>query len=84
MGDNSSEGEQAADFFSPLYNTEACERLFLHMNTTEHTSEPLYSLFPLDGTPQNANLKGWGFDQWFVRGGVNKSPLLTAMRTEGA
>jgi len=84
MGDNSSEGEQAADFFSPLYNTEPCERLFLHMNTTEHTSEPLYSLFPLDGTPQNANLKGWGFDQWFVRGGLNNSPMPTTIRTEGA
>ena len=84
MGDNGSEGDQAANFFSPLYNTEPCERLFLHMNSPEHASDPLYALFPLDGNPANADLKGWGLDQWFVRGGRNQASMPVTVRTEGA
>ena len=85
MGDNNSEGEQASNFFSPLYNTEPSERLFLQMNSTDHAAEPLYSLFPTSGNPSGSR-KGWGIDQWFMRGGVNPASdvMPTTVRTEGS
>ena len=86
-------------FFSPLYNTEACERLFLHMNSPADASEPLYKLFPvmeeeksdkitevlnqLTATQEKA---GYGLDQWFIRGTRNTDPAImaTTIRSEGA
>ena len=63
--------EQEQNIFSPLYNTEPCERLFLHMSKTDKTESPLYSLFPIGDNSPRGTLKGWGLDQWFVRAGKN-------------
>lgn len=78
------ESEREENFFSPLYNTEPCERLFLHMAKTDKLNYPLYSLFPIGGEAIGSS-KGWGLDQWFVRAGHNEaSSFPTTIRTEGA
>ena len=74
--------EKEENFFSPLYNTEPCERLFLHMARTDKTSDPLYGLFPIGGKAKGT-LKGWGLDQWFVRAGKNPDAFPATTRTEG-
>ena len=74
--------EKEENFFSPLYNTEPCERLFLHMARTDKTADPLYALFPIGGKAKGS-LKGWGLDQWFVRAGKNPDAFPSTIRKEG-
>lgn len=77
--------EQEQNIFSPLYNTEPCERLFLHMSKTDKMESPLYSLFPIGDNSPRGTSKGWGLDQWFVRAGKNtRSSFPSIVRTEGA
>ena len=80
------EDKVARPLFAPLYNTEPCERLFLHMNSSDHADEPLYKLFPYgEGSSNKFGIKGYGLDQWFVRATRNpEGNTPTTIRSEGA
>lgn len=91
MGQDPYSTEEAGDkvarpLFAPLYNTEPCERLFLQMNSSDHANQPLYMLFPIGkGTDSRWGFKGFGVDQWFVRGTRNpEGNMPTTIRSEGA
>lgn len=55
-----------SSYFSPLRNTETDERLFLQMQTKEHSNQPLASFFPC--LMMDNSDTAFGLDQWFVRG----------------
>lgn len=70
-------------YFQPLYNTEAYERLFLHMSTQEGVEYPLHKMFPISGDDgDDYDLQGFGLDQWFIRGTGTVANGTT--RNEGA
>lgn len=50
-------------FFSPLYNTEADELLFLNMQSSADGNRKLHNHFPTI-----AGSMAYGLDQWFIRG----------------
>ena len=79
-----SDTEREENFFSPLYNTEPCERIFLHMAKSDGGDGPLYRMFPTENGAGGTKT-GWGLDQWFVRAGRNENGNVpTVVRTEGS
>lgn len=76
-------GKVQRAYFQPLYNTEAYERLFLHMSTQEGVENPLHKMFPIGGDDgDDYDLQGFGLDQWFIRGTGTVADGTT--RNEGA
>ena len=80
---DSDAGGVASNFFSPLYNTEACERLFLQFGSGKGDgNKKLYEFFPVADASTDAGV-GWGLDQWFVRSGKTDGDDGIRHRTEG-
>lgn len=67
---------QLSSFFSPLYNTEPSERLFLQMGCTNEPNVVLHEFFPVKGNEKYA----YGLDQWFVRGRMNGESFSEALQ----